>query len=62
MVVNQCLSRRWADESEDDEDEWTSEAMEELKEGLYPETESLRSVEAFLEDLLGDHRLPVCQF
>ena len=53
MVVNQCLSRRWADESEDDEDEWTSEAMEELKEGLYPETESLRSVEAFLEDLLG---------
>lgn len=51
MVVAQCLARRWADESEDDEDEWTSEAMQELKEKLYPEIESLKDVETFLETL-----------
>ncbi|QDZ18164.1 tetratricopeptide repeat domain-containing protein [Chloropicon primus] len=53
MVVNICLERRWADESEDDEG-WTSEAMQELNEKLYPETESLRDVERFLESMTSN--------
>ena len=58
-MVLTMLSRRWADDVEDDEENetggWTSEDLEELSEKLYPETESLRDVERFLSSLEAEN-------
>ncbi len=58
-MVMTMLSRRWADDVESEEegdygDSLTSEAMQELNDKLYPETESLRDVERFLSSFEAD--------